>query len=78
VVVVAAGNSAKNTDTEVAFYPCNFTQDNLICVAALDQAYALANFSNTGKTSVDVAAPGTNIWSFEYLMLILIFSFSHL
>jgi len=63
VVIVAAGNSATNTDTQTTFYPCNFTQDNLICVAALDQSYALANFSNTGTTSVDVGAPGTNIMS---------------
>jgi subtilisin family serine protease len=62
VVVVAAGNEANNNDVS-AVYPCSFTQPNLICVAALDQNYALATFSNWGATSVDVGAPGTNILS---------------
>jgi len=62
VVVVAAGNETSNNDV-TAVYPCNFTQPNLICVAALDQNYALASFSNFGATSVDVGAPGTNILS---------------
>jgi thermitase len=63
VVVVAAGNDAKNHTTTVTDYPCDFTQPNLICVAALDQSYALASFSDWGATSVDVGAPGTNILS---------------
>jgi len=66
VVVAAAGNSGLDTDAiggANATYPCNFTQPNLVCVAALDQNYALATFSNTGATSVDVGAPGTNILS---------------
>ena len=60
VVVVAAGNEASDNEA-TAVYPCNFTHPNLICVAALDQNYALASFSNWGATSVDVGAPGTNI-----------------
>jgi subtilisin family serine protease len=64
VVVVAAGNETNNNDAAgAARYPCNFTQPNLLCVAALDQNYALANFSNWGATSVHVGAPGTNILS---------------
>ncbi len=63
VVIVSAGNRAKDNDTGAAHYPCNFTQPNLVCVAALDQNYALASFSNWGATSVDVGAPGTNILS---------------
>jgi thermitase len=62
LVVVAAGNENANNETTPS-WPCNFTQPNLICVAALDQNYALASFSNWGATSVDVAAPGTNILS---------------
>lgn len=62
LVVVAAGNDGVNNET-TPHWPCNFTQTNLICVAALDQNYALANFSNWGATSVDVGAPGTNIYS---------------
>ncbi len=64
VVVVSAGNATSNIDAAGgAHYPCNFTQPNLVCVAALDPNYALASFSNYGATSVDVGAPGTNILS---------------
>lgn len=65
LVVVAAGNDGLTTPNNdiTPHWPCNFTQTNLICVAALDQSYALANFSDWGATSVDVGAPGTNIYS---------------
>jgi subtilisin family serine protease len=64
LVVAAAGNDDSNVDAgDNAIYPCNFSQDNVICVAALDQSYARASFSNYGGTSVDVGAPGTNIRS---------------
>ncbi|NOT99636.1 MAG: S8 family serine peptidase [Sideroxydans sp.] len=62
LVVVAAGNEAVNNEVTLN-YPCNFTHSNLLCVAALDQNYALANFSNWGASSVDIGAPGTNIRS---------------
>ncbi len=62
VVVVAAGNDGKDNEA-TPVYPCNFPNPNLICVAALDQAFGMANFSNWGSTSVDVGAPGTNIVS---------------
>lgn len=64
LVVVAAGNDGVDNDGGSApTYPCNFTQPNVLCVAALDQSYQLASFSNWGATSVDVGAPGTNILS---------------
>jgi subtilisin family serine protease len=64
VVVVVAGNETSDNDAAGGVqYPCNFTQPNLVCVAALDQNYALASFSNWGASSVDVGAPGTNILS---------------
>lgn len=75
VVVVAAGNGGydgvsddndglgDDGDTSTIIKPCNFSQDNLLCVAALDQSYSLASFSNYGATSVDIGAPGTNILS---------------
>lgn len=63
-VIVAAGNDGLNNDTiGQATYPCNYTNTNLVCVAALDQKYSLATFSNYGPMSVDVGAPGTNIYS---------------
>ena len=70
LVVTAAGNDGTDTDgpgldndPNTKMYPCAFPQDNLICVAALDQAFELAFFSNWGATSVDLGAPGTNILS---------------
>lgn len=64
LLVVAAGNDGLNNDVSGnETYPCNSTQPNVLCVAALDQEYGLALFSNYGRTSVDVGAPGTNILS---------------
>lgn len=59
VVVVAAGNDAADNDV-VDAWPCNFTQPNLVCVAALDQQYGLAGFSNHGLRTLRIGAPGTN------------------
>lgn len=65
IVVVAAGNDGNDNDGSTETYPCNYNMDNesLICVAALDQSYELASFSNYGEENVDVGAPGTNICS---------------
>jgi subtilisin family serine protease len=60
--VVAAGNDSDDNDITPT-YPCNFTSANLICVAATDDNDALAEFSNYGATSVDLAAPGVEILS---------------
>jgi subtilisin family serine protease len=62
VVVCAAGNSGTNNDA-VPFYPASYTSANIISVAASDQNDMLASFSNYGATTVDVAAPGTSIYS---------------
>ncbi len=62
LVVCAAGNDNENNDS-TPFYPASYTSLNIIAVAATDQDDERANFSNYGATSVDVAAPGTNIYS---------------
>ncbi len=64
VIVAAAGNNASNNDSQ-PFYPCNYsrTHSNVICVAAMNQTYGLASFSNTGANSVDVGAPGVSIYN---------------
>jgi subtilisin family serine protease len=62
VVVCAAGNSSSNNDTS-SFYPAGYESANVISVAATDSRDNLASFSNFGKTSVDLAAPGLNIYS---------------
>jgi len=72
LIVSAAGNGyendghAYNVDSGTKTYPCCFTQDNVLCIAALDQKFQIASFSNYGATSVDVAAPGTNVVSTWY------------
>ncbi len=67
--VIAAGND--NVDNDLSpRYPCAFDPstvpgaiDNVVCVAASDQNDGKASFSNWGKTTVDLAAPGTQILS---------------
>lgn len=63
VVVAAGGNGGRDIDGPAPFYPCSFSSDNIICVAAIDQAYAFTGFSNYGARSVDIGAPGTNALS---------------
>ena len=60
--VVAAGNDGSNNNT-VPVFPCNYTAANNICVAATTSTDGLASFSNRGATHVDLAAPGTSIFS---------------
>ena len=62
IFCAAAGNSSKDIDEEPS-YPASYDASNIISVAASDQDDKLASFSNYGKKSVDVAAPGTNILS---------------
>jgi subtilisin family serine protease len=62
VIVAAAGNEHLNADKH-PFYPAAYPDANVISVAASDQRDRLASFSNYGETSVDLAAPGSNIAS---------------
>ena len=72
IFVAAAGNGGDdgvgddNDDTSAtghADYPASFNAPNEIAVAATDESDALAFFSNFGKNSVHVAAPGVNVYS---------------
>jgi subtilisin family serine protease len=60
--VCASGNYGQNADS-TPYYPAGYTSANIISVAASDPLDQLAWFSNFGKTSVDVAAPGVRIYS---------------
>jgi subtilisin family serine protease len=60
--VVAAGNDSSDVDRARTF-PCDYDLDNVICVAAIGRDGALADFSNYGAHSVDLAAPGAGILS---------------
>lgn len=62
LVVCAAGNDGINTDYSPE-YPSAYDSSNIISVAATDWNDNLAYFSNYGKTSVDVGAPGYLIYS---------------
>ncbi len=60
--VAAAGNAGVNTDV-VGFYPADYASRNVISVAAIDMGNKLASFSNYGISTVDLGAPGVNIFS---------------
>ena len=62
VFVAAAGNDASNNDSR-ASYPASYQVDNVISVASHTAQDTLSSFSNFGKNSVHVAAPGSNILS---------------
>ncbi len=62
--VAAAGNSSADNDSpDSASYPAAFDNDNLISVAATDREDSLAYFSNFGKKTTHLAAPGDKIYS---------------
>ncbi|MFO0897057.1 MAG: S8 family serine peptidase [Pirellulales bacterium] len=60
--VAAAGNSGSNAD-EFAEYPAAYDLPGIVSVAATDAHDELADFSNFGAASVDLAAPGVGILS---------------
>jgi thermitase len=60
--IAAAGNDASDNDGKPS-YPASYALDNIVSVAATDNRDELASFSNYGRTSVHVAAPGKNILS---------------
>jgi subtilisin family serine protease len=60
--IAAAGNSAYDNDT-TASYPSNYPNANIIAVASTTNTGALSSFSQWGKTTVDLGAPGSGIWS---------------
>ena len=62
IFCAAAANDGLNNDT-TAEYPANYDVSNIIAVAAITQTNTLASFSNYGATTVDIAAPGVNIYS---------------
>lgn len=82
LIINAAGNEGVNLDSKMV-YPNDQTSvnsqeiaNNFLTVGALNYKYGsglVANFSNYGKSNVDVFAPGTKIWSttpnneYEYL-----------
>ena len=62
--VTAAGNTADNNDDpSVRRYPCGYDRPTEICVTASTQTDALPAWAGYGPNTVDLAAPGDNIYS---------------
>ena len=62
VFVAAAGNEGRNTDRD-GYFPAGYRLSNIIAVAAMDSRQRLLASSNFGSESVDIAAPGKNVYS---------------
>lgn len=60
--IFAAGNDSSDNDVSPA-YPASYDLSNIVSVAATDRSDHLAYFSNWGAKSVDLAAPGVDIYS---------------
>ncbi len=60
--VTAAGNSGSDNDVTPQ-YPASSGLANVVSVAASDTSDQLASFSNYGANSVNLAAPGVDIYS---------------
>ncbi len=61
LIVAAAGNDTNDNDS-YPFYPASYDLPNIISVAATNEQDELANYSNYGLSTVDVAAPGGHAW----------------
>lgn len=60
--VAAAGNDARNNDTR-QILPAGYDLDGILSVAATNIFDGLAIYSNYGPKTVDIAAPGSAIYS---------------
>lgn len=73
--VVSAGNSGKDLDNlagQPPTYPALYNLPNILSVGASDRSDLLASFpgggsSNFGAQSVDLVAPGRDIWTLNFL-----------
>ena len=60
--VAAAGNESNDNDKKPS-YPASYKLPNVVSVAATDKDDSMAYFSNFGKRTVHVAAPGVGTFS---------------
>ena len=60
--VAASGNSSNDNDANPD-YPSSYDNPNVISVAATEHRDGLAWFSNIGRRTVDLGAPGLNVYS---------------
>lgn len=62
LVITSAGNSSKNIDTSLT-YPASFDNEHMLVIASSTNRGSFSYFSNYGQKNVDVAAPGSSIYS---------------
>ena len=60
--VTASGNDGRNSD-QMSNYPNNYDQPNIVSVTSTDWNDRMSDFSTYGATTVDLAAPGSGIYS---------------
>ena len=60
--IAAAGNDGRDTDRRPTF-PASYNLDNIISVASSDKRDRMSSFSNYGASTVDILAPGSNVYS---------------
>ena len=65
LLCAAAGNDTKDLDAATPFpmYPAGYNLAGTLSVAATTSSDSLASYSNWGVKSVDLAAPGSAIWT---------------
>jgi subtilisin family serine protease len=65
--VAAAGNGGRDgvgdNNDATPHYPSNYASSNIISVASITSSGSKSSFSNYGKVSVDIGAPGSSIYS---------------
>ncbi len=62
LVVTSAGNSSRDIDKRLT-YPASFETQGMIVIASSTKSGRFSYFSNYGIKNVDVAAPGSSIYS---------------
>jgi subtilisin family serine protease len=60
--IAAAGNASQDTDA-VVNYPSGYDLPNVVSVASTTRTDGLSSFSNFGRHTADLGAPGSEIWS---------------
>ncbi|MCM2280244.1 MAG: S8 family serine peptidase [Bdellovibrionaceae bacterium] len=62
LLIAAAGNEKSNSD-RLPYYPADYDLNNILSVTAFDQKRVLLPSANYGAQTVDLAAPGKDIYS---------------
>ena len=63
IIFTAAAGNSRNDNDRFAAYPATYENKNIISVGAMDPNGKKASYSNYGKSTVDVFAPGSNVLS---------------